>query len=224
MQRERDRVRQERERLEREKERVDREKDKIDRERLERLKAERERIDRELERLSKDKERLDKPKPKFENGKTADRVKTSSSDSMKKSIDLKSQNTYRIDKNSNERKLKDEKYMNGLSSQDKVSKSKEQMLKNVVRDKAPLVKQRAEVKPENGKKQPDNRPPARRPDDRPGKPQAGSSQAKSSNSFDFDKHVNSLKKEVGGKNGARPAGDAKRRPNPDDARKKQNRK
>lgn len=229
MQRDKDRIRQERERLEREKEKIDREKDKIDRERLDRLKAERERIDRELEKLTNtNREKSDRPKSKVENGKT--QTKLSSSDNIKKSIDLKSHNTYRIDKNSNERKSSgktDDRHnnMNGHSSQGKaVPKSnKEQMLKNVVKDKAPMLKQ--PPKPENGKKLVDGRTPARRPDDRlPGKPQPGSSQKKTTDSFDFDKHVGSIKKDTSGKNGARPAGNAKKRPHPDDGRKKQNRK
>lgn len=204
---EKDRARLEREKLEKEKER---------------LRLERERIDRDLERLTKDRERLDKTKARLENGRTSDKPR-SSGDSIKKSIDLKAQNTYRIDKNSNDKKLNsrnDERQTNGPSSQGKVPKlSKEQIWKNGLKDRIAVAKNNSDNRPENGKKLSD-KVPSKRPDDTT-KPQPGPSKSKISNSFDFDKHVNSLKKGQVGKNGTRqfPPGDVKRKPHPDDRRK-----
>ncbi|KAI5645136.1 SPT2 chromatin protein domain-containing protein [Phthorimaea operculella] len=232
VEKEREKERADRERLERlkaERDKLDRE---IDRERLERLKAERDRIDREMERLAR--EKSDKPRPKLDSKLSdkskppVDRSKMSSKEPMrqdlKKPIDLKSQNTYRID---NERKLSktDGKVVNGHSSQGKPVPKLPQ--------KAPLGKKldgspklNGYSKPENGKRPPENgkrppengkrppengkRPPekvlGKRPDDR--KPSAQPSSSKPvTNSFDFDKHVGAFK------NKARqfPPGDVKRK-------------
>ncbi|CAG4941576.1 unnamed protein product [Colias eurytheme] len=240
MQREKDRARSDRDKIEREKER-------IDKERLDKLKAERERIDREMERLNKDRERLEKTKAKLESvsldkGKVdrLDKTKLSKEIAIKqeakKSIDLKSQNTYRIDKNSNERKVlpqkPDGKLTNGHSSQSKpVPKlSKESLDRNGMKERMALAKQRAldsspkvngQVRPENGKRlEPGKSIPKKVDDRRPmqgATKQGGPSKPVISNSFDFDKHVNSL-----GKNGHKklPPGD-RRRPNPNDIRRKQ---
>ncbi|KAJ2950457.1 hypothetical protein O0L34_g8700 [Tuta absoluta] len=207
---EREKERADRERLERlkaERDKLDRE---IDRERLERLKAERDRIDREMERLAR--EKSDKPRPKLD-GKPSDkykppvdRSKLSSKEPMrqdlKKPIDLKSQNTYRID---NDRKFnKDGKVVNGHSSQGKPVPKLPQ--------KAPLGKKldgspklNGYSKPENGKRPPE-KVPGKRPDDRKPSAQPGSSKPVT-NSFDFDRHVGAFK------NKARqfPPGDVKRK-------------
>ncbi|XP_037870759.1 protein SPT2 homolog [Bombyx mori] len=215
------------------KEKSEREKEKLERERLERLKAERERIERDIERLNKDRERLEKAKSKLETkptektkpiDKTADKTKLS--ENVKKNIDLKSQNTYRIDKNSNEKKPSalsrsgDGKYMNGHVQGKSVPKPKEQTVqKNGINGKVPLTKSKVgDSRSENGKRLPEKD--SKRPDDKRLQPsstkvQNGPSKPKISNSFDFDKHVNSL-----GKNGARrpdgtrqyPPGDVRRKP------------
>lgn len=247
IQKEKDRVRQDRSKAESEKER-------LDRERLEKLKAEREKIDREMERLNRDRERLDKTKLKLESAKSSeraskdvDRIKQSSRDQVprqdvKKSIDLKSQNTYRLDKNSNDRKFSipkngESKYMNGHSSQSKTpQKVREQDTQKSDKEKLMLAKKKSMQ--ENEKRLPDNgRIPSKKPDDRSvaaGKSQVAPSKPKISNSFDFDKHVNSLGKSGArpqDKNGKRPEGgrqfppgDVRRKMQSDDNRMKQKRK
>lgn len=232
LQREKDRARQEREKIDKERNRLEKEKldrGRTDKDKLDQLKAERERIERDIERLNKDRERLEKTKSKLENGmsdKIVDKKQTSS-DIIKKNIDLKSQNTYRIDKNSNDRKL-GSKNTNGHRSHDKVvpKLNRDQQSKNDVRDKEAPNRARlpyAVGKPENSQRLPDSKVPSKRPDDRmPGKSQAGPSKTKVSNSFDFDKHVNSLKRgpEQVNKNGARKLQpSSNRKPHPDDKRK-----
>ncbi|XP_072941508.1 protein SPT2 homolog [Epargyreus clarus] len=250
------------EKMQREKEKAknERDKERLDRERLERLKAERDRIDRELDRLNKDKDKLDKSKAKLESrsmeknvrpvDKAVDRTKLGSRDQIvkqdaKKSIDLKTQNTYRIDKNSNEKtvgpgKNIDSRGMNGYSSQGKpvpkLSKDQISEPRNGLKDKMISSKPRissegsqklnGHVKLENGKRPEDRKSlPAKKPDDRrplpgSGRPQAGPSKPKVSNSFDFDKHVNSLSKNT---TKQFPPGHVKRKPNPDDLKKKKSR-
>lgn len=234
MQREKDRVMLDREKSERDKLR-------LDRERLDKLKAERDRIDREMERLNKDRDRLDKTKSKLESKtndrskpveKAVDRSKLNSREPVrqetKKNIDLKTQNTYRIDKNSNERKVIPTKYdgktMNGHSSQGKpVPKSNlpskdgsKGMMQSKQKSFDGSPKLNGHGKLQNGKQMPDTKGmTSKRPDDRKSALQAGPSKPKLSNSFDFDKHVNSL----GIKNGGRqfPPGHVKRKP--DDKKK-----
>ncbi|XP_059051309.1 protein SPT2 homolog [Achroia grisella] len=259
--RERDRV----EKLQREKDRIKVEKEKIererlDRERLDKLKAERDRIDREMDRLNRDRDRLDKTRLKLENNKTIektskpvekaiDRSKLFSKEhggreDAKKNIDLKSQNTYRIDKNTNDKKSiipnksNNGKYLNGHSSQSKpmTKLNREQIqVRNDARDKAMVAKQKTlysdgslklNGKVDNGKRLPESSKgmPLKRPDDRniqnSNKSQAGSSKPKLTSTFDFDKHVNSLKKN-GNIDGGRqfPPGDVRRKM--DDIRRKQ---
>ncbi|CAB3228768.1 unnamed protein product [Arctia plantaginis] len=237
LQREKERARTDRDKAEREKER-------LERERLDKLKAERERIERDIDRLNRDRERLEKAKSKLESSskisekpktvdKSIDRSKLNSKESIKqdikKSIDLKSQNTYRIDKNSNEKKFtipsknSDGKYINGNSSQGKlVPRSKEHTAQpNGIKDKTVLGKQKTsfgdgslksnDKRLSNGKSVP-----SKRPDDRKTIPsdKAGSSKPKISNSFDFDKHVNSI-----GRNGARKSDGTRQFP-PGDVRRK----
>lgn len=255
LQREKDRHKLEREKAERER---------LDRERLEKLKAERERIDRDIDRLNKDREKLDKTRSKLESkpsgekgSKPIDKNKLISreqnghkQDIIKKKIDLKSQNTYRIDKNPNDRKSilpnknSEGKYLNGHSSQGKPTPklNKEQVSQKLdMKDRVGISKQKTAYdgspkvngKVENGKRLPDNNKgmPSKRTDDRGplgAKSQPGPSKPKISNSFDFDKHVNSLKSTNGMKrpDGSRsfPPGDVKRKSHPDDMRRKQKRK
>ncbi|XP_075972140.1 protein SPT2 homolog [Anticarsia gemmatalis] len=236
----------EKERARQDRDKAEREKEKMDRERLDKLKAERERIERDIDRLNRDREKLEKAKSRLEStsrpsdkipklaDKSIDRSKLNSKESVKqdvkKSIDLKSQNTYRIDKNSNDRKFavpsktSDGKYTNGYSSQGKpVPKSREQSVQqNGIKDKALLAKQKASLgdgsQKNNDKRLPDGKGvPSKRPDDRkmaPASDKAGPSKPKISNSFDFSKHVSSL-----GKNGARKPDGTRQFP-PGDVRRK----
>lgn len=204
----------------------------MDKERLDRLKAERDRIDREMEKLNRDREKLDKTKSKLDSkildrkpvDKVVERAKLSSKDSarpeLKKSIDLKSQNTYRIDKNSNEKKLlpgkSDNKYLNGHNSQAKLVPKQLQQKDGALSTKKVdvSVKINGHVRPENGKRLPDIKgAPGKRPDDRRLPPQAGPSKSKISKNFDFDKHVSSLKSKQF------PPEDVKRKQQMDDRKK-----
>lgn len=256
---ERDRLQREIEKAKLEKEKAERErdrlqKDRVDREerlakeRLDKLKAEREKIERDIERLNRDREKLDKTKSRLENGiqseksnknSGVDRSKViskerSGNQDMKKNIDLKSQNTYRIDKNSNDKKFSiptknsNGKYLNGDSAHSKsTSESKNQILqKNGMKGRELMAKQALKAngrveskKPGDVSKLATNK----RPDERTaqGKLQAGSSKPKMSNSFDFEKHINSIGAKVGKQNGARqfPPGDVRRKQNPDDKKK-----
>ncbi|CAH0721460.1 unnamed protein product, partial [Brenthis ino] len=215
----------EKEKYEREKEKSEREKERLDRERLDKLKAERDRIDREMERLNRDRERLDKTKIKLENKssdrmreKIVDRSKTGSKDrEVKKSIDLKSQNTYRIDKNSNEKKLIPQKSidpkMNGHSKPvPKLNKDTKEVTKKPIENSKlnGNIKDKRLLESKLQQKRADDKRPLQ-------KPSAGPSKPVMSNSFDFDKHVNSL-----GKNGSKqyPPGDVKRRAQDDRRNKK----
>lgn len=249
-----DRERQEREKIEKlqkerarlEKDKAEREKEREDKERLDKLRAEREKIERDIDRLNRDRERLEKAKLKLESSskssekpksldKYTDRAKFNAKESVKqdvkKNIDLKSQNTYRIDKNSNDKKFtipsknSDGKYMNGHSAQSKpVPKSREPVQQNGIKDKAVLAKQKALFgdgsQKNNDKRLPDGKGvPSKRPDDRkmaPPNGKAGPSKPppKMSNSFDFDKHVSSI-----GKNGARKPDGTRQFP-PGDVRRK----
>lgn len=165
-----------------------------------------------MERLNRDREKLDKTKSKLDSkildrkpvDKVVDRSKLTSKDlvrpELKKSIDLKSQNTYRIDKNSNEKKLvpgkSDNRYLNGHSSQTKpVPKQIQQKDGSLLTKKVDVsMKMNGNVRSENDKRLPDVKGmPGKRPDDRRIAPQAGPSKPKISNNFDFDKHVSSLK-------------------------------
>lgn len=229
-QRERDRAIREKEKEILDRERAERERIKVDKERLDRLKAERDRIDREMERLNRDREKLDKTKSKLDSkildrkpvDKLVDRSKLSSKDSvrseLKKSIDLKSQNTYRIDKNFNEKKIipgtSDNRYLNGHSSQAKpVPKQLLQKDGALSTKKVDVsMKMNGHDRAENGKRLPDIKGVSgKRPDDR--RPQAGPSKPKISNSFDFDKHVSTLKSKQF------PPEDVKRKQQIDDRRK-----
>ncbi|KAJ8725272.1 hypothetical protein PYW07_016230 [Mythimna separata] len=238
-----EKLQKERDRLRLDKDKAEREKERTDRERLDKLKAERERIERDIARLNSDREKLEKAKIKLENSsrssdkankgidKSVDRSKLNYKESLKqdvnKNIDLKSQNTYRIDKNSNERKLSvaskqsDGKYMNGHSSQGKpVPKQREQAQQNGFKDKALLAKKASAEGSHklNDKRMPESKGvPSKRPDDRKvaaSNDKAGPSKSKVTNTFDFDKHINCL-----GKNGSRkpdgsrqfPPGDVKRK-------------
>ncbi|XP_068627696.1 protein SPT2 homolog [Battus philenor] len=255
-----DKLQREKERVKLERDKAEREKERLDRERLEKLKAEREKIDRDIERLNRDRDRLEKTKSKLE-AKTSteklsksvnssvDRSKLSSRDlpakhEVKKSIDLKSQNTYRIDKNLAERKMSipsksgDTRSINGQSPHGKpVPKlTKESQLKDDSRDKVLQAKQKTlgsngsvktngHVNTNSAKRlQESKEMPSKRSDDRKPMPNsklpAGSSKPKVGNSFDFDKHVNSI-----GKNGARqfPPGDVRRKPRPEDLKRKKRR-
>lgn len=237
LQREKERARTDRDKAEREKER-------LDRERLDKLRAERERIERDIDRLNRDRERLEKAKSKLEISsklserpktvdKSIDRSKLNPKESMKqdikKSIDLKSQNTYRIDKNSNEKKFtipsknNDGKHINGHSSHGKpVPRPKEQAVQqNGIKDKSVLGKQKTSFgdgsQKINDKRLPNGKAvPSKRPDDRKTvtSDKAGPSKPKMTNSFDFDKHVNSI-----GKNGARKPDGTRQFP-PGDVRRK----
>ena len=248
-----EKLQKERDRLRLDKDKAEREKERTDRERLDKLKAERERIERDIDRLNRDREKLEKAKSKLESSsrpsdkvnksvdKSVDRSKLNSKESLKqdvnKNIDLKSQNTYRIDKNSNERKLSlaskqsDSKHLNGHSSQGKpVPKQREQPQPNGLKEKALIAKQRASgegSQKQNGKRMPESKGvPSKRPDDKKvaaSNDKAGPSKSKVTNTFDFDKHINCL-----GKNGARkqdgsrqfPPGDVKRKGHPDQKNKK----
>ncbi|XP_028161829.1 protein SPT2 homolog [Ostrinia furnacalis] len=231
-----DRDRERLEKLKAERERIDREMERIAR--VDKLKAERERIERDIERLNRDKERLEKTKSKLESGNVdIDRSKLISKDSgkdIKKNIDLKSQNTYRIDKNSNEKKFtipsknSNGKYLNGDSSHGKPvpKSSKDQApLKNEMKDKQKALSANGSLKSnnENIRKPSDLGKGGKKPDDRvlQGKSQAGPSKPKMS-SFDFDKHIKDIGAKTGGKqNGARhfPPGDIRRKQHPDDRKK-----
>ncbi|CAH2063127.1 unnamed protein product, partial [Iphiclides podalirius] len=260
LQREKDRIRLEKERAKEkdisDRAKLEREKERIDRERLEKLKAERERIDRDIDRLNRDRDRLEKTKSKLESKSSFDANKAVNSLDRqkisqprkceeKKNIDLKSQNTYRIDKNQPEKrssipsKSGDTRQINGHSTHQRpVPKSnKEPSQKNDARDKLAQVKQKVHpangslknnglVRPdatkriqEGGKEMPSKRSEDKRPLANAKQP-AGASKAKITNSFNFDKHVNSI-----GKNGARqfPPGDVRRKPHADDAKRKKRR-
>lgn len=245
----------ERDRARLDKEKAEREKERADRERLDKLKAERERIERDIDRLNRNREKLEKATSKLESNsrssdkvirtvdKSVDRSKLNSKESLKqdvkKNIDLKSQNTYRIDKNSNEKKFNipskngDTKYINGHQGKP-VPKQRENVQQNGIKDRALLAKQKAT---DGSQKNVDRRVtdgkavPSKRPDDRKvggSNDKAGPSKPKVSNSFDFDKHVNSLGKNGVNKNGARkpdgsrqfPPGDVKRKGHPDQRNKK----
>ncbi|XP_061378819.1 protein SPT2 homolog isoform X1 [Danaus plexippus] len=211
------------------KEKIERDKLRLDKERLDKLKAERERIDREMERLNRDREKLEKTKAKLET-KTVDRDRHldrsklgSKERDVKKSIDLKSQNTYRIDKNCNEKRpvqqRNSDNKMNGQSSQGKpVPKlGKEQNVNRYdIKDKALLKQRPVNGVPRTGEA---SRGLQRQADEK--RPNVNGKVApKMTNSFDFDKHVNSL-----GKNGTKyTVGDVKRKPNPNDIKKKQKRR
>lgn len=251
---ERDRLQQEIEKAKLDKERAERERDRLEKdrvsreerlakERLEKLRAERERIEKDIERLNRDREKLDKTKSRLENGihseksnknAIADRSKIISKErnqDVKNNVDLKNQNAYRIDKNSNDRKFtipsknSNGKYLNGDSShrpgKDPVPP------KNGIKDRELLAKQaqsKSNGRVENKKPDGAKGAPARRPEDRPSqnKLQAGPSKPKISNSFDFEKHINSIgAKNPGKANGARqfPPGDVRRKQNPDDRKK-----
>ncbi|XP_069355443.1 protein SPT2 homolog isoform X2 [Maniola hyperantus] len=228
LQREKDRIRLERDKIESEKLRQEKE-------RFEKLKAERDRIDREMEKF-KEREKLDKTKAKLE--KSSDKIKSdkivdrskmgAKEHEIKKSIDLKSQNTYRIDKNSNEKRLSvpqkgDQRLSNGHVQGKPIPKmGKDVVNRNDVKDKLSVAKPKSSFTehPKTNGIRPDKKvPDSKRPDDRrlmQSKPAAGSSKAPMSNRFDFDKHVNSL-----AKNGSKfPPGAVKRKPHPDDMRKK----
>lgn len=236
---ERERAVREKEKEIMEREKAERERIRLDKERLDRLKAERDRIDREMERLNRDRDRLDKTKSKLESkpvekSKPVDRSKLGAKDLIrhdtKKSIDLKNQNTYRIDRNSNEKKpavpdKSNGKYANGHSLIGKPVPRPHMPQKDGVKEGG--VKEQASMKgrtegspmmngvarPENGKRLPDKGVLAKRSVNPPGPSKPAS------NSFDFDKHVNSLK------NGARFApGDVKRKPQPDERKKLAKRK
>nr|XP_021188886.2 protein SPT2 homolog [Helicoverpa armigera] len=242
-----EKLQKERDRLRLDKEKAEREKERLDKERLDKLRAERERIERDIDRLNRDREKLEKAKSKLESSsklsdkgiksadKSVDRSKLSYKDGYKqdvnKNIDLKSQNTYRIDKNSNERrnsipsKQSDGKLLNGHSKQGKpVPKTKEQSLQqNGIRDKqALLAKQRAAAEGSqrsNDKRMSDSKGvPSKRPDDRKvgASDKAGPSKPKVTNTFDFDKHINCL-----GKNGARKPDGTRQFPPADVKRKGQ---
>lgn len=224
-----------------ERERLEREKERIDRERLELLKAERDRIERDIIRLNRDRERLDKlTKTKIESRPDKKPIEKAKVNGDVKNIDLKSQNTYRIDKNSNDKKFSIPKdgngrLLNGQSSKP-VPKGKEPIVqKNGLKEKVIGSKQLINDRPiksdsrlENGKRPPEKPSLSKANDDRrlpPGKTQAGSSKPKISNTFDFDKHVNSLKNgHDQNKNSLKRPGDMKKRPHPDDIRRKQKRK
>ncbi|KAM3968032.1 LOW QUALITY PROTEIN: protein SPT2 homolog [Aphomia sociella] len=256
LQREKDRIKMEKEKIERER---------LDRERLDKLKAERDRIDREMDRLNRDRDRLDKTRIKLESSKSTDKSskpvekivdrskliskEQSGRQDIKKNIELKNSNTYRIERNSNDKKIVvpnkniDGKYVNGNNSQGKqmTKINKEQApMRNDVRDKVMGAKQKMlygdgspklNGKLDNGKRLPETSKgvPSKRPDDRSlnntAKSQAGPSKPKITSTFDFDKHVNSLKKN-GHVDGGRqfPPGDVKRKMHPDDIRRKQKRR
>lgn len=256
--REKERARMDREKTERidrekadrlDRERLEREKERIDRERLELLKAERDRIERDIDRLNRDRDRLDKTKTKIESRsdkKPLDKLDRTKLNGETKNIDLKTQNTYRIDRNSNDKKFtipKDGRLVNGHSSQKPVPKGKEQIVqRNGMKDKVnvgkPVSNDRSpkiDPRVENGKRPPerpnvpkvsdDKRLPPKTQSAAPGKTQAGPSKPKLSNTFDFDKHVNSLKNgQDPNRNGMKRPGDLKKRPNPDDMRRKQKRR
>ncbi|XP_014358123.2 protein SPT2 homolog [Papilio machaon] len=254
-----ERLQREKERARLEKHKAEREKERLDRERLEKLKAEREKIDRDIERLNRDRDRLEKTKSKLEGKSSTERLSKPVNSSVdrskliarqqplkqdvKKSIDLKSQNTYRIDKNQTEKKISipsksgDTRQSNGYGPQgkpapktnkelpqrndrDKVLQAKQKMLSNVP------SKSNGHVRPEGAKRlqETGREMPAKRPEDKKTVPNsklsAGPSKPSIGNSFDFDKHVNSI-----GKNGGRqfPPGDVRRKPRPDDLKRKKRR-
>lgn len=222
LQKERERARSDKERAERDKERTERER--TDRDKLDKLKAERERIERDIERLNKDRDRLEKSKLKLESNsrnpeKPVDKRVGSKDQEIKKNIDLKSQNTYRIDKNSNERKntLPSRSSVNGHSSQGKP----------VPKDKYPVKDQRSNGnRPENGKKMMEQSKAKARPDDRKPLPSSAKGQPPSkpkiASTFDFDKHVNSLKNgPSGGPKRPNGSGDVKRKMTPEEIKRKQ---
>lgn len=231
-----ERIKGEKDRVRSEKEKAESEKLRLERERFEKLKAERDRIDREMEKfremekLDKGKVKLDKSSDRNKPEKTLDRSKMGAREhEIKKSIDLKTQNTYRIDKNSNEKRLsvpqKDQRLANGHVQGKPILKTERDVANRSDKDKLTAAKQKgpiSEAPKSNGIRMDKRVPDSKKPDDRrpmPSKPGAGSSKAPVSNSFDFDKHVNSL-----GKNGSKlPPGAVKRKPHPDDIRKKQKR-
>ncbi|XP_013140707.1 PREDICTED: protein SPT2 homolog [Papilio polytes] len=254
-----ERLQREKERAKLEKHKAEREKERLDRERLEKLKAEREKIDRDIERLNRDRDRLEKTKSKLEAkssteklskpvNSSVDRPKLNAREQplkqeVKKSIDLKSQNTYRIDKNQTEKKISipsksgDTRQSNGYSAQGKPApKMNKELPQRIDRDKLLQAKQKmlsnvpsksnGHVRPEGAKRlqETGREMPAKRPEDKKAVPNpkssAGPSKPSVGNSFDFDKHVNSI-----GKNGGRqfPPGDVRRKPRPDDLKRKKRR-
>lgn len=192
------------------KEKLDKERQ--DRERLEKLKAERERIERDIERLNKDRDRLEKTKLKLESSSQClDRPKQSREQDAKKNIDLKSQNTYRIDKNSNEKKQypnKSGSSMNGQKPQGKPVPKPQSQNKPI------------DARPQTSKKmleQSKNLPPKGRPDQKPvSKSQVPPAKPKVE-AFDFDKAIGSLKN--GQASGAKKPNDVSKFP-PGDVRRK----
>ncbi|XP_050679955.1 protein SPT2 homolog [Leptidea sinapis] len=238
------------EKMQREKEtaRVEKNKTDSDKEKIDKLKAERDRIDREMERLNREREKLDKNKVKLESTieknrlEKVDRTKLNKEDALKqdfkKNIGIKTQNTYRIDKNSNERNVlpqKSDKLTNGHSTKGKpVPKNKDDFdRERMMREKLALAKRRAlidaqrsngHVRNDKNKQMPDtSRSNAKISDDKRSGPsnskQPGASKPAISNNFDFDKHVNALK------NGKKlPPGAMKKRPHPDDLKKKPKRR
>ncbi|CAH0396987.1 unnamed protein product [Chilo suppressalis] len=241
----RDRLQKEKDRARLEKERAEKERQRLDKERLDKLKAERERIDRDIDRLNRDREKLEKTKSKLEtniqtekSNKSVDKSKIVSREQqgMKKNIDLKAQNTYRIDKNTTERKASvPNKSINGKLNGDLNGKlpqktSKEQLIqRNGVRDREMLIKQKSmhsngTLKTIDSKKPIDTGKPSlsKRPDEKSLKSQAGSSKPKGAD-FDFDKHINAIGKNTK-QDGSRKMGDFRRKPNPDDAKRKPKRR
>ncbi|CAH4036102.1 protein SPT2 homolog [Pieris brassicae] len=233
-----ERVQKEKEKARLERDKVDREKDRMDKERLDKLKAERDRIEREMERLNKDRERLDKTKAKLETSISSDRSKDRPKSNKeqpikqeaKKNIDLKSQNTYRIDKN--DRKLlpqKQDRLSNGHSSLSKpVPKLSKESLDRNMKDKMALAKKQldgsprnGQIKLDNGKRLPEAGRGLKKGDDKKsiqGMKQGGSS--KPVTGFDFDQHVNSI-----GRNGGKklPPSDNRRKQQSNDKVKQKRR-
>lgn len=133
--------------------------------------------------------------------------------SVKQSIDIKSQNTFRIDRNSNDKKFinpnknQNTKNTNGHSSQSKPGYSSQQH--NGARDKVPLskpnnVSQRlngSSTKQEQNKhrleqnKQPQKRPDERKPPALPNgkRIEPSGTKPKEASSFDFDTYMKSIK-------------------------------
>ncbi|CAK1544714.1 unnamed protein product [Leptosia nina] len=230
----RDRLQREKERVRLEREKMEREKERIDKEILDRLKAEKDRIEKQMEKLNKDRERLDKTKAKLET--TSDRSRDKSKGSkevavkqeVKKNIDLKSQNTYRIEKTFNDKKsvLQKQERPNGHSSQSKpVPKLSKDSLDRNIKDKVVSAKKQFDGSPRNGNIKADNgkRLPessaskscSKKVDERKsvqnGIKQSGPSK-QLTNGFDFDKHVNSISRKK------MPPGDIRRKAPVDDRR------
>lgn len=216
-----------------EKEKIDREtlqklhRNKIlkDKEKLEREKLDREKLEREkLERM-KMKQYMDN-KIAMDSKSRQNIPKESTRPEHKNGIELKSQNTYRIDKNSNDKKFVipskrgDTKYINGHSSQDKY------VPKPIVKhekDKAVMAKQKMlfgengssrlnDVKRSGPQVNHKNVPSKVRPENKVSSTvPSSSSKPKITNSFDFDKHMNSLNK-AKKQNDSRRSDDPRRKP------------